>query len=154
MAEDFLYQQCILHWDKQLRVHDDIFNLAFNDLQERVISMGGRQLSEYGLPQPQVVDNDRFAREYRWETNYDQGEQQAYVEHNAVLLTVDQHDVHDFFHSMVDRNQGGVLVFDAPVGTGKTFLINLILAKMRSEGKITLATASSGHTFNWRSYLA
>ena len=33
---------------------------------------------------------------------------------------------------------------DAPDGTGKTFLINLILAKIRSEGKIALATASSG----------
>ena len=44
--------------------------------------MGGRELSEYGLPQPQAVDNDRFARLYRREIDYDQGEQQAYVEHN------------------------------------------------------------------------
>ena len=29
-------------------------------------------------------------------------------------------------------------------GTGKTFLINLLLAKVRLEGKIALATASSG----------
>ena len=33
---------------------------------------------------------------------------------------------------------------DAPGETGKTFLINLILAKVRCEGKIALATASSG----------
>ena len=71
--------------------------------------MGGRQLSEYGLPQPQVVDNDRIAREYHREINYDRGEQQAYVEHNAALLTVDQCDVYDSICSMVDRNQGGVL---------------------------------------------
>ena len=37
-----------------------------------------------------------------------------------------------------------MLFFDAPGGTGKTFLINLILAKLRSEGNIALATASSG----------
>ena len=29
-------------------------------------------------------------------------------------------------------------------GTGKTFLINLVLAKIRSEGRIALSTASSG----------
>ena len=29
-------------------------------------------------------------------------------------------------------------------GTGKTFLINLVLAKVRSEGRIALSTASSG----------
>jgi len=45
---------------------------------------------------------------------------------------------------MVDRNEEGVLFLDAPGETGKTFLINLILAKIRSEGKIALATASSG----------
>ena len=39
--------------------------------------MGGRELSEYGLPHPQIVDNDRFARVYRREIDYDQAEQQA-----------------------------------------------------------------------------
>ena len=45
---------------------------------------------------------------------------------------------------MVDANEGGILFLDAPGRTGKTFSINLILAKLRSEGKIALATASSG----------
>ena len=36
-----------------------------------------------------------------------------------------------------------MLFLDAPGGTGKTFLINLILAKLRSVGDIALATASS-----------
>ena len=33
---------------------------------------------------------------------------------------------------------------DAPGGTGKTFLINLLLAQIRSSGKVALAVASSG----------
>ena len=37
-----------------------------------------------------------------------------------------------------------VMFLDAPGGTGKTFIINLILTKIRSTGKIALATASSG----------
>ena len=42
---------------------------------------------------------------------------------------------------MMDGDEGGMLLLDAPGGTGKT---NLILAKLRSKGKIALATASSG----------
>ena len=42
--------------------------------------MGGRQLSEYGLPQSQAVDNDFFARDYRWEIDYDRDERRAYAE--------------------------------------------------------------------------
>ena len=144
MAEDFLHQHRTRLNDNDLSFNDDIFNLALNDLQDKVLSMGGRELSEYGLPQPQAVDNDRFARVYRREIDYDQGEQQAYVEHNLPMLTVDQREVYDCFCSMIDGNEGGMLFLDAPGGTGKTFLINLILAKLRSEGKIALATASSG----------
>ena len=87
------------------------------------------------------MNNDRFAREYCREISYNQGEQQ---EHNTALLTADQCNVYDYFCSMIDRNEGGVLFLNAPGGTGKTFLINLILAKIKSEGKIALATASSG----------
>ena len=71
MAEDFLHQQCVLLRDEHVEVNSDMFNLVLNDLQEKAVSMGGRQLSEYGLPQPQAVDSDRFAREYRQEISYD-----------------------------------------------------------------------------------
>jgi hypothetical protein len=37
-----------------------------------------------------------------------------------------------------------VFFLDGPGGTGKTYLYNVILAKLRSEGKICLAVASSG----------
>ena len=43
-----------------------------------------------------------------------------------------------------ESNEGGMLFLDAPGGTGKTFLINLILPKLQSQGKIALVTASSG----------
>ena len=76
-----------------MNTHD----IALNDLLEKVISMGSRQLSEYGLPRPHTMDNNRFARKYRRKISYDQGEQQAYVECNAALLTADKCDMYDCF---------------------------------------------------------
>ena len=61
MAENFLHQQRTRLGNSDLDFNGDIFNLALNDLQDKVLSMGGRELSEYGLPQPQAVDSDRFA---------------------------------------------------------------------------------------------
>ena len=58
------------------------------------------------------------------------------MEQNIPLFTVDQQQVYDCFCSIIDGDEGGMLFLDAPGGTGKTFLINLILAKPRSEGKI------------------
>lgn len=42
------------------------------------------------------------------------------------------------------QNSGKMFFLDAPDRTGKTFLINLLLAKFRMQGKIALAVASSG----------
>ena len=110
MTEDFLHQQRTRLSDNNLSFNDDIFNLALNNLQDKVLSMGGRELSEYGLPQPQAVDNDRFARVYRREIDYDQGEQQAYIERNVPMLTSDQREVYDSFCSMIDGDEGGMHV--------------------------------------------
>ena len=65
MVEDFLHQQHTRLGNVELGFNEDIFNLAPNDLQDMVLSMGGRELSECGLPQPQAIDNYKFVWEYR-----------------------------------------------------------------------------------------
>ena len=57
---------------------------------------------------------------------YNQGEQQAYVEHNLPMLTWRSVKGLRLLFSMIDGNIGSMLFLDAPGGTGKTFLINLI----------------------------
>ncbi|XP_015370488.1 PREDICTED: uncharacterized protein LOC107166369 [Diuraphis noxia] len=49
-----------------------------------------------------------------------------------------------YLTSSVNNDEGKILFLDALGGTGKTFLINLLLAKVRYGGKIALAVASSG----------
>ena len=44
----------------------------------------------------------------------------------------------------IERKAGGIVFLDAPGGTGKTFVINLLLAKIRQQSKIAIAVASSG----------
>ena len=87
MAKDFLHQYCTRLGNIDLEFDDDIFNLALNDLQDKVLSMGSRKLFEYGLPQPQTEDNDKLARVYRREKDYNQVVQQAYVESKYYIST-------------------------------------------------------------------
>ena len=88
-------------------------------LQDKVPSM---ELCKYILPQPQTGDNDRFAWEYCREIDYDQVEQQAYVDHNVPLFTADQQDVYNYICSMIDRNDSGMVFSDALSGTIKLTL--------------------------------
>ncbi|RCN39175.1 hypothetical protein ANCCAN_14900 [Ancylostoma caninum] len=45
---------------------------------------------------------------------------------------------------VVNSGNGGVFFLDAPGGTGKTFVINLLLAEIRKQNEIAVAVASSG----------
>ena len=44
---------------------------------------------------------------------------------------------------ITQSNNTGIVLLDAPGGTSKTYLTNLILSKFRIEGKIALDIASS-----------
>jgi ATP-dependent DNA helicase PIF1 len=44
----------------------------------------------------------------------------------------------------IDDGNGGLFFLDAPGGTGKTFLMSLILATVRARSEIAVAVASSG----------
>ena len=90
MAEDFLHKQRTRLGNNDLSFNDNIFYFGLNNLEDKVLLMGGRELPEYGLPQPQTVDDNRFARVYCREIHHDQVEQQALLEQNVLLFTADQ----------------------------------------------------------------
>lgn len=50
----------------------------------------------------------------------------------------------DLIMSKVYHKQSDIFFVDGPGGTGKSFLFNSLLNKIRSEGKIAIAVASSG----------
>jgi len=60
------------------------------------------------------------------------------------LLNAEQKNVYDPLMKVVDDGTGGIYFLNALGGTGKTFVISLILATIRSRSQIALAVASSG----------
>ncbi|XP_067131955.1 uncharacterized protein [Centruroides vittatus] len=122
---------------------DLIFNKCLSVLEDAVLSLGGRPLKEYGLPQP--ITSIHFEnREYVKETSYDTVALEDAVRKNEASLNDEQQEVYNKIITSVDANDGRIFFLDAPGGTGKTFLINLLLAKVRSTHGIALAVASSG----------
>ncbi|PWZ20060.1 ATP-dependent DNA helicase pif1 [Zea mays] len=58
-------------------------------------------------------------------------------------LNKEQRAAYDKILSAVDTDQGGLFFVDGPGGTGKTYLYRVLLATLRSQGKIAVATATS-----------
>ena len=85
-----------------------------------------------------------IAREIMRETSYNRAQLAHFVDDNEPKLTPDQRAAYATVIDTINTGQGGVVFIDAPGGTGKTFLLNLILANIRARGDVALATASSG----------
>lgn len=122
----------------------DVYNRCLILIENGVMSIGGQSLPQYGLPQPSRSQNILPNREYLIETSYDVEILEKEVAAKEINLTNEQQMVYHRVLESIETGAGQLFFLDAPGGTGKTFLINLLLQKIRSHGHIALAVASSG----------
>ncbi|CAF1525014.1 unnamed protein product, partial [Rotaria sp. Silwood1] len=122
----------------------DMFNQALIIIENKVLEMGGKELEKLELPTPQRNSGDRLNSAMLRETSYDVKELDAYITANEPLLVPDQRAAYNAILDQIEKKAGGIIFLDAPGGTGKTFVINLLLAKIRYQSKIAIAVASSG----------
>ena len=112
---------------------DAIYNQALLLLEDNVLALDGKDLQSYGLDMPQRSQEHTLSKEVLRETSYDLENLEQMVQLNEPRLTPDQCDVNLNILANVDSRQGGIMFLDAPGGTGKTFLLNLLLAKIRMQ---------------------
>ncbi|CAK8568464.1 unnamed protein product [Lathyrus sativus] len=62
---------------------------------------------------------------------------------SVVKLNNDQMNAYNIIMNAIHEKQGQVFFVDGPGGTGKTFLYRTIMANLRRNNEIVLATASS-----------
>lgn len=128
----------------EINFSEEIFNEALTLIEDKCISINNKTLQQLGLPTP-TRNNDCYTnRDLMRETQYDVSKLKAYIDKNEKLLVEDQRHAYNTIMQRISSGNGGIIFIDAPGGTGKTFLLNLILAKIRSQRKIALAVASSG----------
>ncbi|KAF8789798.1 hypothetical protein HNY73_007708 [Argiope bruennichi] len=103
-----------------------------------------RLLVKLRMPAPDREINDAFNRELELEREYDRHKLAQSVQTNVPLLYPQQKEVYDTLMNAIDDVNGGLFFLVAPGGTGKTFLISLLLATVRARSEIAVAVASSG----------
>jgi ATP-dependent DNA helicase PIF1 len=95
-------------------------------------------------PERRVMQHWNEPREVREELDYDRDALAASVDERVPMLNEGQHLVFDEIYGCVANEQAAMFFVDAPGGTGKTFMLNVLLDVVRARGKIAIAVASSG----------
>ncbi|GFV21139.1 ATP-dependent DNA helicase [Trichonephila clavipes] len=112
--------------------------------RNKILSITGNKLALYGLPEPVHDQPELTSKDVLRETSYDVQALRAYMAENVPRLTPDQQQAFIAITGMIGSERGGMVFLDAPGGTGKTFLLNLLLAFVRKEKDMAVAVASSG----------
>ncbi|XP_076037231.1 uncharacterized protein LOC143022769 [Oratosquilla oratoria] len=138
-SSDFLYLRGLKDYN------DEIYLDALDDIQEQVFNCGGENIVHYGLPSSR--NGEKSSNVIRREKAYNSKELSETVERALPLLNREQKICYDKIIESVGcetENKSKAFFLNAPGGTGKSFLLNLLLDTVRSKSKVALAVASSG----------
>ena len=142
MSEDILRRLRATNPDMQFT--PNVYNQALVSIEDICLAIANKGLLQFGMCAPNRSANDAYDRDLQRETHYNVDDLSTFVEKNLPKLVPGQCIVYDTIMQAIRNQSGGLYFIDAPGGTGKTFLISIILATIRSQNKIALAIASSG----------
>ena len=116
---------------KQL-VTNDLLVYLCKKLQE-----GDKVNSQFNIPMP----DESLTRETLNTSMEVDPDAENFFNTNVVLLNAEQRLLFETIMEALDKDDGGLFDLDAPGGCGKTFVANIVLAYVRKDGGIAIATA-------------
>ncbi|GJX03796.1 ATP-dependent DNA helicase PIF1-like protein [Tanacetum coccineum] len=145
LSEDILHRKRKLFRYPELQLSiEQIQNYCLVEIQE-LLNRNGRSLTDFqDLPwsNPQLLTNmdNHLIREA---LDFDMNKSKLEHETLHPLLNPEQRLIYEQVIESVHNQRGQFYFVYGPCGTGKTFLYNTIIARLRTEIKIVLAVASS-----------
>ncbi|GFX01509.1 ATP-dependent DNA helicase [Trichonephila clavipes] len=144
MSEDILHRLRAANQNPDIQFTPNVYNEALILIEDICLTIANKALVQLGMPASNRPANNLFDRDLQREKHYDSDELGTFVRTNLPQLILEQRIAYDRIMRAITEQSGGLFFIDAPGGTGKTFLLSLILATIRSQNDIALAIASSG----------
>ncbi|XP_055527432.1 uncharacterized protein LOC129720043 [Wyeomyia smithii] len=141
MSADILHNLRRQNPELNVQITPDVQNQTLILLEDLCMTMAGKHINQYSLPSPIRDQSNSLRTEILQELSYDRVQLHAFVAEKEPLLEAIQKAAYKEVLRRVENQDGIILLLDAP---GGTYVINLLLAKLRSQSSITLAVASSG----------
>ena len=109
----------------------EIYNCTLVIIEDLCVCMANKPFQDLGMPSPNRTAAVSTCVELDREQSYNTIDLLSYVKKNNISkLTSEQKDIYDTIIHCVNNSVGEIFFLDAPGGTGKTFVIKLILASI------------------------
>jgi hypothetical protein len=105
-----------------------------------LLLQNGHCTAEYGLPAIAHANTEVD----RHRNMFDQPLESSTAERGKATLTTQQLVVYNCVIKSVEEDQGKTFMVRAAGGTGKTYTLNLVAAKLRGQGKLVIEVAATG----------
>ena len=145
MCDDILHQMRNRTGNQHLQITEEIYNEALISIEDMCLMMSNKVLSQLGMTAPNRSMHDAFNQELQREKLFDLDALRESVRIYVPLLNQQQKYVFGTLMKVVNDRTGGFYFLDAPGGTGKVFLISLVLATIRLQNGIALALVLQFH---------
>ncbi|KAF2890734.1 hypothetical protein ILUMI_15439, partial [Ignelater luminosus] len=143
MSEDVLHRVRRQTLNPTLQMTAEIYNETLIMIEDMCLLMANKVLSCLGMTAPNRHMHYALNHKLQREQQYDTEALAETVRTNVPQLNQQQRIAYDTLIEAVNSGSGGIYFLDAPGGTGKTFLISLLLARIRSQNDVALVLASS-----------
>jgi hypothetical protein len=129
-------------YSRNCKCKHTVEQMVLKNIRDMLQSMG-KDIRSFPLPEidKQHDTTDDIPREMTEELSIEVNPEDNSLYKN---LNKEQRKAYDKILATVDSKRGGIFFVDGPGGTGKKFLYRALLATIRGQGKIALATATSG----------
>ncbi|XP_018461372.2 uncharacterized protein LOC108832383 [Raphanus sativus] len=146
MSEDILYKRQRVMGHANLELDDETLEQYTLIEVEKLMRMHDRSLGDIkSMPKIKPILLKELGNNlWNQEMDYDIAEETLRHEKQFRQLNPEQRVIYDSVLQSVDRKDGKLFFVYGPGGTGKTFLYQTIISRIRSRKQIVLPVASSG----------
>ena len=144
LCEDYIQREWIARWDFSLNITDDIKHRVLVEINQSVVSRGGQPLSSHGIHvHAQAPPLPNYSIEQVERNNFDRHQESNLLSNQLPSLNEQQLSIYNAALSSIEDSVSRCFFISSSAGSGKSYLLNTIIAHERSHGKIVLATAAS-----------
>ena len=133
-------EQLAVDWAKEMTLESAV-NKVLLWLKDHLASHEVT-LKDLNLPEP-LEGGPMIPKLIEQELSFDKKVERDNAMQAIEIMNVEQRAFFDRVLEAINNGRGGIFFLDAPGGTGKTYVLNALLAAVRSDGEIALGTAIS-----------